>query len=357
MPLDPHAVDPGGVLRQRYTDETGKGAVAGDRNTADPSKGEFDPAFLAWLATQPNLVSYGDDERVADAGGDSGKVAGQGIPGGRPGPEGEFGPGFGGLASLAPRLESTDFEAPDAIARFTRTGTGFGLPYPEDSMLGLRRLQMGGAYGLEGLLDPATAQARRQQIEDDLFAEMQDDLTRAYTDTRQGIREENFGRGVGLSTITGDDLGRLEKERNDALISARRNARVAAGGESRADDAARLAAVGNAFASGTTGLQGEANVGLANAGREQQARQFAAQSGFENLMTRLNREQRERLFGREIGSRESLTREGFRNARDIASANRLTSGVSAGLGGLASFFAPAINTASRAASQRLIDAF
>ena len=64
-PLNPHAVDPGGVLRKQYTEETGQGAVAGDRNTADPKAGEFDPEFLTWLDKKiPAGTPYGNDQRI-----------------------------------------------------------------------------------------------------------------------------------------------------------------------------------------------------------------------------------------------------------------------------------------------------
>ena len=258
-----------------------------------------------------------------------------------PGARGTPPPGAG-----LPGLEPEQFENPQAIVGFLRSGLNYELPDRATSGAGLRRLQMAGASGLEGLLDTTAGDLRRRAIEEALFERSSEDIGRAYTDTRQGIREENFGRGIGLSTITGDDLGRLERERNDALSRARREAFVTAGGESRADDAARLAAVGQAFNSGTTGLQGEANVGLANAGREQAARTSAAQFGFSNLLNRLNREQQERL-----------TREGYQNTADIAASNRIASGVGAGLGGLASFFGPAINRASTAASRRLVEAF
>ena len=159
---------------------------------------------------------------------------------------------------------------------------------------------------------------------------------------------------MGLSTIGPDYYtGPLEKTRLDAIGQARRGAIGQAGGEVRADDAARLAAVGSALSGSNTALNTEANVGETEAGRAQQANQFAAQSGFSNLLARLNREQQGGQFTAELGSRERLQREAFQNASNIAAGNRLAGGITAGLGGLAQFFQPVLQGAGKAANAAL----
>jgi hypothetical protein len=48
-------------------------------------------------------------------------------------------------------------------------------------------------------------------------------------------------------------------------------------------------------------------------------------------------------FGRELSARETLQREAFRNAENIAGANRTAGAIGSSIGGLAQFFAPSAN--------------
>lgn len=241
-------------------------------------------------------------------------------------------------------------ESPEDLARFLE-GTPYALPGALDAATRLRDLQTAGTTGVTDLLAPGSADARRQAVEDALYERAAEAINREATDLRQSIRERNFGRGMGVSTVTGDDLGRLERERLDAIGRARREAVLASGEEARAQDAARLAALGQAFGQGTTGLQAEANVGLASGGRGQQARTSAAQIGSQGLLNRLTREQQAGQFGAELGSRERLFERGRESAENIAAENRLAAGIGGGIAGVANVFSPTLNTAL----QRLLE--
>lgn len=240
----------------------------------------------------------------------------------------------------SPSENTLAIEDPRAIATEVYPGS-FDLPATPEALTGLRGLQTSGVRGLETLLAEGPT-AARDAVERALFERAAETINRSADDLAREINEGTFARGVGVSTITSDMQQRLQRERMDALARARREAVVGAGAESRADYAARLAGLNQAFSAGTGGLQAEANVGLANTGREQQARQFGATSAFENLINRLNREQRGLEFGTELGARERLQERGFRSAEDIAERQMLGTGIAAGIGGLATLFGPAL---------------
>ena len=202
-----------------------------------------------------------------------------------------------------------------ALAELPGEIAEFALPTPsgaEDQFQGLQTQALGGLQGLIGT-SPAPS---RQGIEEALFGRTKEAIERQAGDVGRDIKEGTFGRGVGLSTITGDLLDRLNRERLDAIERARREAFLGAGAEQRAESQARLAPINTAFGAGFT-----------QTGREQQARQFGLQQGFQNLLNRLEREQR-----------GTLQRESFRSAEDIASNQLLAGGIVGGLGGLASIF-------------------
>ena len=231
-------------------------------------------------------------------------------------------------------------ESPSALATET-VPPAFTLPGSTEAMTGFRNLQTQGISGLQGLLGEDVS-VRRQAIEDALFGRSKEAIDRQAGDLGRDIREGTFGRNVGLSTITGDMLDRLNREQLDAISRAKREAFLGAGAETRSEDAARIAALGQAFSEGTQALGQEAGIGQANAARQQQGRQAAAQTAFENLLNRLNRQQQAGQFGAELGSRERLQERQIKSSEDIASSHMLAGGVASGIGGLATLFGPAL---------------
>lgn len=237
---------------------------------------------------------------------------------------------------------AVNFEDPASVAAFTRV-PGFDLPDSAGAMGRLRNLQTSGTSGLEALL-AEDLEPGRQKIEDALYSRMEGDIDRMGADSVQQILENTFARGVGPSTVTGDYyVAPLRREQATAKENARLSAFTTSGGEARANQGSRLAALGQAFNQGTTGLQGEANVGMANADRERTTRTGAATTGLSALQSRLAREQQGSQFSQSLAQQEKLQQDAFKNAEKIASENRLASGVAGGLGGLANLFGPTLN--------------
>ena len=147
------------------------------------------------------------------------------------------------------------------------------LPGSATAATDLRRLQLGGSGGLQGLMMRDTGD-QRSKIQKAMFDQSAEGISRAADLQRQSMLEGTFARGVGPSSITVDLAGRLGQEYNDAMARAGREAYIGAGSEERADLASQLGLYDSAFDRGTTGLQAEANVGQANASREQQGSQF-----------------------------------------------------------------------------------
>ena len=226
-------------------------------------------------------------------------------------------------------------EDPEVIAAFTRP-TPFEVPGGPEALDRFRNLQTSGITGLEELL--ASPSGRRPEIEEALFSRAAEDINRAADRTRLLEREGTYGRGVGVSSITNDRLADVDRERMDALGRARREAILGASAEARADESARLAALGQGYTTGTGGIQSEANIGFQNAAGEATANQYGVGTSATNLTNRLNREQRGAEFGAELGSREELERQRRGLARDISTNQLLAGGIGAGLGGLAGLF-------------------
>ena len=231
-------------------------------------------------------------------------------------------------------------ESPTALAGET-IPPAFATPGTADALTRFRDLQTRGITGLQGLLtqDPT---ARRQTIEDALFSRAQETINRQATDLGRDIEEGTFARGVGKSTITRDMLDRLNREQLDATARARRESFLSAGAETRAEDAAKMAALGQAFSEGMQGIGQEAGISQANAAREQQGKQTAAQTAFQNLLNRLNRQQQGGQFSAELGSRETLQREQMKSAEEIADAQILAGGIAGGIGGIGTLFSPTL---------------
>ncbi len=253
-----------------------------------------------------------------------------------------------GGATTTGGAPNTLSESPADVGAYIQGGPAFTLPGTDSALSGLRALQGKGTSGLAALLDEGL-DPRRREVENAMFERSAEDIRRESKDLFQKGLETTFGRGMGQSTVTQDYfMEPLERETLRAIGRARQDAIVGSGAESRADLSARLGALGQAFSSGTTGMQAEANVGMANDARGQAARQAGSQIATQTGLARLAREQQGDQFGRELASREALQRESFENAERIAESNRLTSGIAGGLGGLAQVFAPNLrNLASR----------
>lgn len=232
-------------------------------------------------------------------------------------------------------LESL-FEDPEAIAAFTRP-TPFEVPDTMGARGRFRDLQTQSISGLEELLAGGGAK-RRPEIEEELYNRQAEDINRASDRTRSMEREGTFGRGVGVSSITNDRLADVDRERNDSLGRARREAILGASAEARAEEAARLAALGQGYTTGTGGMQSEANIFFNNAQAEADANKYGVGVGSTNLTNRLAREQQGGQFGAELASREELERERRGLTREISRDQLLAGGIGAGIGGLAGLF-------------------
>ena len=172
-------------------------------------------------------------------------------------------------------------------------GGSYALPEASAAAQALRDLQMGATRGLQGLLSRDTT-AERKAMEKALYKGQKQGINTAADRARAQMLEGTFGRGVGSSSILVELAGRGQQEHADALARARREAYTQAGAEERADLASALGLFNTTGSLATTGLQGEANVMLANLAREQQESQFSRNLGFQG-----QRERRQPRPGRE----------------------------------------------------------
>jgi len=201
----------------------------------------------------------------------------------------------------------------------------FDLPDTQSAMTGLRGLQGDSVTGLRALLGTDTT-ARAKEAADALYALDSDNINYEADRTLQSGLEGMNARNLLDSTITGDYVREpLERARLGALSRAKQSSVLGGSNQAIAEQNAQLTKLGQAFNSGTQGLQAEANVGLANTGREQQAGQFSQQLSSSERQAQLNREQQ-----------SSLQDKAFANTKEIASNQML----GAGVGGLASLFGP-----------------
>lgn len=232
----------------------------------------------------------------------------------------------------------------------------YELPRTTEANEAFRNLQLGGATGLQGLMTRDTT-AKRKAFEDASYAGQAEGINSAADLQRRQMLEGTFGRGVGSSSITVDLAGRLGQEQNDALARARREAMLAAGAEDRADLASELGVNNAAFGAGTTGLQGDANVALANLSREQQESQFGRNLAFQGSEGAANRSQQANLFGQNLGfQREQLAQQGSQFGQNLAfqgSENAANRSHQTGLAERGYAFQGSENAASRALQQAL----
>jgi hypothetical protein len=137
-----------------------------------------------------------------------------------------------------------------------------------------RSVQLQGLRGLSQLADDPQNEQRITQLSQDIYQPQAQAINKAADLQQQQMLEGTFGRGVGNSTMTAALAGQLGQAREQALGNAQQNAYVAARGQANQDLAAYQNLAQGLFGAGTSGLQAEANVGLANAQNQMAAGQF-----------------------------------------------------------------------------------
>ena len=197
-------------------------------------------------------------------------------------------------------------------------GGSYALPEASAAAQALRDLQMGATRGLQGLLSRDTT-AERKAMEKALYKGQKQGINTAADRARAQMLEGTFGRGVGSSSILVELAGRGQQEHADALARARREAYTQAGAEERADLASALGLFNTTGSLATTGLQGEANVMLANLAREQQESQFSRNLGFQGSENAANRAQAASQFGQNLGLQNAqLAQQGSQFGQNLA---------------------------------------
>lgn len=195
---------------------------------------------------------------------------------------------------------------------------GYELPGSAAAAQSLRDLQMQATSGLSGLVNRDTTAARKK-IEDALYASSAQGINTAAERARMAMLEGTFARGVGPSSITVELAGRGQQEHADALAKAARDAFTQAGSEDRADLASQLAALTSSGSLATSGLQGEANVALANLARQLQESQFSRNLQFQGSENAANRAQQAGQFGQNLGLQYAqLAQQGGQFDRNLA---------------------------------------
>lgn len=243
------------------------------------------------------------------------------------------------LAGLGGTTPSAGGLSPSGLAATFRQ-PNVTLPGAEAAKTGLRDLQTNAVGGMQKLLasDP---QAERQKLIDAIYGNASSDINysadRLSRDTLEGQNAKNMLYSTGTSYM----LDPIERGRATGLEKAANDAFVQANSIGNANEAQRTATLGAAFNSGTTGLQGEANVESANRTANQAATQAGYQTGAQLGENAANRGQQEGQFTRALGQQNDLQTQAFQNTKDIASG----SAIGAGVGGLASVFAPTLNNA------------
>ena len=216
-------------------------------------------------------------------------------------------------------------------------GTGGFVPYTtpgSDAAMALaRQTQAGGMQGLQSLYQTGAQDlpTNTGDIYKSILARSMDTLNTQRTALQRDLEEGTFARGVGLSTISGDMMSRLNRDYSDAGVRASEEANQFAGNEARQNYAARLAGAAQGASTGTAVLSNEENVGLTNAQRQQQGLQFQSAQDTTVSEAAKNRAQQ-----------ATLQREGFSHADDIAKAQMIALGGSS----LATLFGPTVKSAA-----------
>ena len=154
------------------------------------------------------------------------------------------------------------------------TYTPYTLPGDQQAMGQMRQTQQQGLSGLQSLAQDPTNEQRINQLSQAIYDPQAQAINQAARLQQQQMLEGTFARGTGSSTITADLAGKLSQAQNQALANAQQNAYVAARGQANQDLSAYQNLAQGLFGAGTSGLQAEANVGLANAQNQMGAGQF-----------------------------------------------------------------------------------
>jgi hypothetical protein len=326
---------PAGSIEPEWWDEWnnsgGGGNLANDHLLQGvPAGTPYTPYTGPSYAPTSTVTSYGAPSAYS-SGGLTAKTGmiGQAIGAGPSATKTLGGAAGGGLASL--------LEDPEAIGAYTRP-TPFNVPMTPQALEAARRLQLSSMSGLQDVLaHPAQGQAR---IEAALYDRAKEEIDRAALAERQKATQDVFHRGVGLSTILNDRKADIDRETFDATARARREAILGAGAEARADEAARRAALGQAYETGTGQIQSDANIAFTNAKNEADANRFAVSTAGTNYTNRANREQQQNQFMAEVNSREDLEKRRHDLAREMQRNQLIATGIAGGIGGLAGIFGP-----------------
>jgi hypothetical protein len=154
------------------------------------------------------------------------------------------------------------------------TYTPYTLPGDQAALGQMRQTQQQGLTGLQDLAQDPTNEARINQLSSAIYNPQADAINKAAALQRQQMLEGTFKQGVGSSSMTAALAGQLGQAQDQALANAQQNAYVAARGQANQDLAAYQNLAQGLFGAGTSGMQAEANVGLANAQNQMGAGQF-----------------------------------------------------------------------------------
>jgi len=182
--------------------------------------------------------------------------------------------GYGNTPQYGDAPTGTSADA-SALARSGNgTYTPFTLGQEQYANQYNRNLQFQGATGLNQLANDPTNEARINQLSQDIYQPQAQAINQAARTQQQQMLEGTFAKGVGSSSITEDLAGKLAQAQDTALGNAQQNAYVAARGQANQDLASYQNLMQGLYSAGTSGLQAEANVGLANAQNQMAAGQF-----------------------------------------------------------------------------------
>ena len=242
--------------------------------------------------------------------------------------------GGAGAGGVSPQDLASIFRGPEVT-----------LPDAEGAKGRLRDLQTSSISGLMALLEK-DPQEGRAALRDAIYNSAAEPINyEADRATQRGL-ETMFGRNMGQSTVTGDEVYEpVTRARLAALARASDDAFVQANTLANQNTTTQAQVLGQAFNQGSAGLQGEAGVELGNASGQRQGTQAGYQTGIQVEENTKNRALDESKFGCALGQQAELQRESFANSQDIADKASTAASIGASVGGLAQFFAPTVNSA------------
>lgn len=211
-----------------------------------------------------------------------------------------------------------------------------------NTMTGLQNQALG-KYGDVMNADPY---AGVQEIADILYGQSSKALTEDVTDLWYQLNEQMFGKGMGESSVMQENTELLADDFMDAMAKAKQDAYLAALGENKAQQNQQLQAATAATNAANAGLGLQANVGLTNTGRWQQAAQNAVGLSMNEYLTRMARNQQWEEFVKQLDQQKYLQEKGFDLTEEQMNM--------AGLGGLGQLIAALFGGTGGAAWDALI---